>query len=75
MLTELHNAFMFQQNAHPNPTTKVGNKCLENVAKFKYLEMTIINKNSINAEITSISVTEFLLPFGPESCLSICHTE
>jgi hypothetical protein len=46
--------FMFrQQAARQNHCTKVTNKYLKNVAKFKYLGTTVRNKNRIHTEIMS----------------------
>jgi len=45
------------------------------VVEFKYVEITIINQNSTHAQIKSRSVTELMLPFGPEPCSPICSTE
>jgi len=36
---------------HQNHNTKAANKSLKNVAKFKYLGMTITNQNWIHEEI------------------------
>jgi hypothetical protein len=39
------------QNARQNYNTQRANRCFENVAQFKYLGMTGINKNLIHEEI------------------------
>jgi hypothetical protein len=36
-----------QQNAGENRDIKIGNRCFENVAKFRYLGTTITNQNLI----------------------------
>jgi hypothetical protein len=41
------------QNAGQNHYIKIANKCLENVAQFSYLVMTITNQNVIQEEIKS----------------------
>jgi hypothetical protein len=41
------------QNAGQSHYIKVVNKSKENVAKFKYLGMAVINQNCINEEIKS----------------------
>jgi hypothetical protein len=40
-----------QQNAGQNHHIKIGNKCFENVAQFRYLGTTITNQNLIQEEI------------------------
>ncbi|PNF16896.1 hypothetical protein B7P43_G04720 [Cryptotermes secundus] len=39
------------QNAGQNHDIKIGNRCFENVAQFRYLGTTIINQNLIQKEI------------------------
>jgi hypothetical protein len=39
------------QTTGQNHYTKVANKCLENVAEFKKMEMTLIQKDSIHKQI------------------------
>jgi hypothetical protein len=39
------------QNAGQNHDIKIANRCFENVAQFKYLGMTVANKNLIREEI------------------------
>jgi hypothetical protein len=41
------------QTTGRNHYTKVANKSFENVAKFRYLGMTVTNQNSIHDEIKS----------------------
>jgi hypothetical protein len=41
----------YHQNAGQNPDIKIANRSLENMAQFKYLEMTITNPNLIWKEI------------------------
>jgi len=43
--------------------------------KFKYVEMTITNQNSIYAQLKRRSVKESMLPFGQEPWLPTCSTE
>jgi hypothetical protein len=38
------------QNAGQNQDIKIGNRCYENVAQFRYLGMTITNLNLIQEE-------------------------
>jgi hypothetical protein len=40
-----------QQNAEQNHDIKIGNRCFENVAQFRYLGTTITNQNLIQKEI------------------------
>jgi hypothetical protein len=42
-----------RQNAGQNRNVKIGNRSFENVAKFKYLEMTIRSENVVAKEIKS----------------------
>jgi hypothetical protein len=39
------------QNAGQNQDIKIGNRCVENVAQFRYLGTTITNQNLIQEEI------------------------
>jgi hypothetical protein len=39
------------QNAGENHDIKIGNRCFENVAQFRYLRTTVRNQNSIEEEI------------------------
>jgi hypothetical protein len=39
------------QNAGKNHDIKIGNRCFENVAQFRYLRTTISNQNLIQEEI------------------------
>jgi hypothetical protein len=39
------------QNADQNQNIKIGNRSFENVSQFKYLGMTVRNKNFIQKEI------------------------
>jgi hypothetical protein len=39
------------QNAGQNHDIKIGNRCFENVAQFRYLGTTVINQNLIQEEI------------------------
>jgi hypothetical protein len=39
------------QNAGQNHDVKVGNRCFENVAQFRYLGTTITDQNLIQEEI------------------------
>jgi hypothetical protein len=39
------------QNAGQNHNIKIANRSFENVAQFKYLGMTLTNRNSIQGEI------------------------
>jgi hypothetical protein len=39
------------QNAGQNQDIKIGNRCFENVAQFRYLGTTITNQNLIQEEI------------------------
>jgi hypothetical protein len=41
------------QNARQNHDIKVANRCIENVAQFRYLGTTVKNQNLIQEEITS----------------------
>jgi hypothetical protein len=41
------------QNAGQNHDIKIGNRCFENVAQFRYLRTTITNQNLIQEEIKS----------------------
>jgi hypothetical protein len=41
------------QNAGQNHNIKIANRSFENVAKFRYLRMTVINQDLINEEIKS----------------------
>jgi hypothetical protein len=38
------------QNAGQNRDIKIGNRCFENVAQFRYLETTVPNQNLIHEE-------------------------
>jgi hypothetical protein len=40
-----------RQNAGQNHDLKMGNRCFENVAQFRYLGTTITNENLIQEEI------------------------
>jgi hypothetical protein len=40
-----------QQNTGHNHDKKIANRCFENVTQFKYLGMTVTNKNMINEKI------------------------
>jgi hypothetical protein len=40
-----------RQNTGQNYDTKVGNRCFENVAQLRYLEMTVTNQNLIQEEL------------------------
>jgi hypothetical protein len=42
------------QNAGQNHDIKIADRCFENVAKFRYLETTIINQNLIQEKIKRI---------------------
>jgi hypothetical protein len=39
------------QNAKQNHDIKIGNRCFENVAQFRYLGTTITNQNLIQEDI------------------------
>jgi hypothetical protein len=39
------------QNVVQNHDIKIGNRCFENVAQFRYLETTLTNQNLIQEEI------------------------
>jgi hypothetical protein len=39
------------QNAGQNHDIKIGNRCFENVAQFRYLGTTITNQNLIQEEL------------------------
>jgi hypothetical protein len=39
------------QNAGQNQEIKIGNRCFENVAQFRYLGMTVTNQNPIQEVI------------------------
>jgi hypothetical protein len=41
------------QNAGQNYNIKIGNRCFENVAEFKYLRITVMNQNLVHEEIKS----------------------
>jgi hypothetical protein len=41
------------QNSGQNQNIRIGNESIENVAKFKYLRMTLTNQNKIHDEIKS----------------------
>jgi hypothetical protein len=41
------------QNAGQNHDIKIGNRCFENVAQFRYLGTTLTNENVIQEEIKS----------------------
>jgi hypothetical protein len=43
------------QNAGQNHDIKIGNRCFENVAQFRYLGTTITNENLIQEEIKKSS--------------------
>jgi hypothetical protein len=56
-----------QQNSWQNHTTKIDKKYFENVAKFKYLELTQTNETLLQEELKQIKFGECFLPFGLES--------
>jgi hypothetical protein len=60
-----------QQNTGYSYTIKITNKSFENVAKLKYLRMTLTNRNSLHKEVNSTlnKYRECLLIFGPESSI------
>jgi hypothetical protein len=51
------------QNAGNNHDIKIGNRCFENFAQFRYLGTTITNQNLVQEET---ELGQCLLPFGPE---------
>jgi hypothetical protein len=65
------------QNAGQNHEIKIGNRCFENVAQFKYLGTTVKNKNLIQEEIKRrlnrimLAVIQFMSFCLPVSCPKI----
>ena len=51
-----------EQNLGQNQNKKIANKSFQNVAKFKYLEMTLTNQSCMNDVQTKLNVFQNLLP-------------
>jgi hypothetical protein len=66
------------QNVGKNHDIKIGNRCFENVAQFRYLGTTITSKNLIEEEIKSfcllLSIILSVVLYGRET-LSLRLTE
>jgi hypothetical protein len=61
-----------RQNAGQNLCIKVANKSSKNVAKFKYLGMTVINHNDIHEEIKRRSNSGNARYHAVQDLLSFC---
>jgi hypothetical protein len=57
----------YDQNADQNQDIKIGNRLFENVSQFKYLGITVTNRNLIQEEC--------LLPVGPEPSVFLPDVE
>jgi hypothetical protein len=62
-------------NLVQNKNIRIANESFENVAKFKYLGMTLTNKNDIHDEIKSRLNLECLLSFSPKSYVFPSHNK
>jgi hypothetical protein len=63
---------------HPNPgqnqNIRIANESFENVAKFRYLGMTLTNQNDVHDEIKSrLNSGNALLLFSPKSFVFPSH--
>jgi hypothetical protein len=62
------------QNAGQNHDIKTAYRCFENVAKFRYLGMTITNQNLMQEEIKSrLNTSNACYHSVQNLCLLVCH--
>jgi hypothetical protein len=61
-------------NSGQNQNIRIANESFENVAKFKYLGMTLTNHNDLHDEIKSrLNSVEGMLSFSPKSFVLPLH--
>jgi hypothetical protein len=55
-----------QQHVGQNHDIKIGNRCIENVAQFRYLGTTVTNQNLFEEEIKRRLNSGYVCSFSPE---------